>query len=64
MRLGQGDLSCDVEPAFPQVKEVDPGCYRMNRKLSPAEWAQLAEQYRSGLSVLELARQQGSGVVD
>ena len=29
----------------------------MNRKLSPAERAQLAEQYRIGRSVLELARQ-------
>ncbi|MGH3676551.1 MAG: hypothetical protein ACRDU5_12595 [Mycobacterium sp.] len=28
----------------------------MNRKLSPAERARLAEQYRSGTSALELAR--------
>ena len=31
--------------------------YRMNKELSPADQAQLAEQYRFGMSVLELARQ-------
>jgi DNA invertase Pin-like site-specific DNA recombinase len=56
MRLGQGGLSGDAKPALPQVNEVDPGRYRMNRKLSPAERAQLAEKFRVGMSVLELAR--------
>jgi IS30 family transposase len=56
MRLGQGDLSGDQLPPLPQVNEVDPSKYRMNRKLSPAERAKLAEEYRFGLSVLELAR--------
>jgi transposase-like protein len=35
---------------------VDPCQYRMNRKLTPAERARLAEEYRSGLSALQLAR--------
>ena len=57
IRSGQGDLSGDVGLAFPQVNEVDPHKYRMNRKLSPAERAKLAEQYRIGTSALDLARQ-------
>jgi IS30 family transposase len=57
IRSGQADISCDVEPASPQVNEVDPGRYRMNRKLNPAERAELAEQYRIGTSALDLARQ-------
>jgi len=57
MRSGQDDLSSDVEPVSPQVNEVDPRRYRMNRKLSPTERAQLTEQYRIGKSALELARQ-------
>ena len=57
IRSGLDDLSGDVDPAFPQVNEVDTHKYRMNRKLSPAERAQLAEQYRIGKSALELARQ-------
>jgi hypothetical protein len=54
IRSGQIDLAGDIEPAFSQVNEVDPLRYRMNRKLSPAERAQLTEQYRVGLSALEL----------
>ena len=57
VRSGQDDLSDDTAPAFQQVNEVDPHKYRMNRKLSPTECAQLAEQYRDGKSTLELARQ-------
>jgi DNA invertase Pin-like site-specific DNA recombinase len=41
----------EKRPASSQVKALNPQSYRMNRKLSPA-----VEQYRSGLSVLELAR--------
>jgi transposase-like protein len=57
MRSGQADLADDGKSALPQVSGVDPKTYRMNKKLSPAERAKLAEQYRFGLSVLELARQ-------
>jgi hypothetical protein len=56
MRVGQDDLAGDSQPASPQIREVDPARYRMNRKLSLAERAKLAEEYRFGLSVLELAR--------
>lgn len=57
MRPRKDDLSGDVDRAFLQGNEVDPHKYRMNRKLSPAQRAQLAEQYRVGKSALELARQ-------
>jgi DNA invertase Pin-like site-specific DNA recombinase len=56
MRLGKGGLSDDLLPPLPQVNEVDPGRYRMNRKLTRAQRAKLAEEYRFGLSALELAR--------
>jgi IS30 family transposase len=36
---------------------VDPRRYRMNRKLSLTDRTQLAEQYRVGMSALELARE-------
>lgn len=57
MRSGADGLSDDLAPAFPQVNEVDPQHYRMNRKLRPAERAQLVEHYRLGKSALELARE-------
>lgn len=55
MRSGQDDVSDDRMPPLPQVKAVDPGRYRMNRKLTPAQRAKLAEEYRFGMSALELA---------
>jgi DNA-directed RNA polymerase specialized sigma24 family protein len=56
MRLEEGDSSDELMPSLPQVNGVDPHKYRMNRKLSPAERAKLAEEYRFGMSALELAR--------
>jgi DNA-directed RNA polymerase specialized sigma24 family protein len=56
IRSGQDDLFGDVDPVYPQANEVDPHKYRMNRKLNPAERAELAEQYRIGTSALDLAR--------
>ena len=56
MRLEQDDLSDDRMPLLLQVNEVDPRRYRSNRKLTPAERAKLAEEYRFGVSALELAR--------
>lgn len=56
IRSGQDGLSSDGDPVFPQVKEVDPNTYRMNRKLTPTQRAKLAEEYRFGMSALELAR--------
>jgi DNA-directed RNA polymerase specialized sigma24 family protein len=59
MRSGQDDLAEEISPAFPQVNRVDPHNYRMNRRLTRAERAQLTEQYGLGMSALELARQYG-----
>lgn len=50
--------STDREASSPQVNTL-PRDYRPNRRLSPAERVQLAEQYELGLSVIELARQYG-----
>jgi hypothetical protein len=60
MRSGQTNLPVDVDPVLPQVNAVDPRRYRMNRKLSPAERAEMVEQYRRGTSALELARKYGT----
>jgi DNA invertase Pin-like site-specific DNA recombinase len=59
MRSEQDGLIDDVEPALPELNEVDAGRHRMNRKLTPAKRAQLVELYRSGMSALELAREFG-----
>jgi IS30 family transposase len=56
IRLANNNGSSTERPASPQVNGVDPARYRMNRKLSLTERAKLAEEYRFGLSVLELAR--------
>jgi transposase-like protein len=45
-------------PESAQVKRRDRN-YQPNRRLTPAELVQLAEQYQPGLSALELARQYG-----
>jgi DNA-binding CsgD family transcriptional regulator len=45
-------------PVSPQVKKGKRN-YRPNRRLTPAERTQLAEQYQLGLSALDLARQYG-----
>jgi DNA-binding CsgD family transcriptional regulator len=48
-----------IRPTFPQVNGVNLRDYRMNRRPSPTDRAQLAEQYLSGTSTYELARQFG-----
>jgi transposase-like protein len=47
-----------ISPPSPQVSRGKRD-YRPNRRLSPAERAQLAKQYQLGMSALELARQYG-----
>src|ERR1700756_3211526 len=56
MRPGRGNFSDNAKPALSQVSGADPQKYHMNRKLSPTERAKLAEEYRCGMSALELAR--------
>jgi predicted nucleic acid-binding Zn-ribbon protein len=56
MRSGQANLSADIEPVLPHLNEVDPGRYRMNRKLNPDELAELVALYEDGVSMLELSR--------
>jgi transposase-like protein len=59
IRLANNSRSSDKRPASPQFNGVKPRTYRMNRKLSPAERAQLVELYRGGMSALEVAREFG-----
>jgi DNA-directed RNA polymerase specialized sigma24 family protein len=57
MRQGQPDLSAKGSGgALPEVNGVDHRVYRMNRKLSPDEQAELVMQYEGGASMLELAK--------
>lgn len=58
MAFRKGDLPLHGGPASPQVNKPKRD-YRPNRRLSPAERKQLAEQYQLGLSAIELARQYG-----
>ena len=57
VRIAKNNGSSIERRASVQVNEVDPDAYRMNRKLSSAERAQLVELYQAGASALELARQ-------
>jgi len=45
--------------ALPQFNEVDPRRYQMNRRLNSADVTQLAELYRGGKSMRELANKFG-----
>jgi DNA-binding CsgD family transcriptional regulator len=51
--------SDEIVPASPQVGEVELRDYRMHPQLSQAERDELVDQYRSGKSTYELARQFG-----
>ena len=57
-RTDKGTLTKRLSPASPQVSCVERD-YRPNRRLSRTERTQLAEQYKIGMSALELARQYG-----
>jgi DNA-directed RNA polymerase specialized sigma24 family protein len=57
IRSGQdGLLANDVQPESTEVTARDQRPYRMNRKLSPDEQAELVALYEAGTSMLELSR--------
>jgi IS30 family transposase len=56
VRIAKNNRSSAVRPAFPEVNGIVAERYRMNRKLTHADRAKLAEEYRSGMSALKLSR--------
>jgi DNA invertase Pin-like site-specific DNA recombinase len=58
IRLGE-DLPDKNRPALPQICKAKQE-YRMNRRLSRPEQAQLVEEYQSGKSTFELAHRLGT----